>query len=151
MEERLVSEYIGKDAYKFMDGKTNWTAAILGQAIGPVWFFFRKSYLLGFAFLVVTYIVGSIASAINLDEASYIMFFIYLFTANKLYLWDVRRKVKKMMAYGYESEEQLISTIRANGGTSTVAAVIYVVAFIAFIAFYMTVIFSAMKALMSIK
>lgn len=148
MEERLVSEYIGKDAYKFMDGKTNWTAAILGQAIGPVWFFFRKSYLLGFVFLIVTYIVGRIATAINLDEASYIMFFIYLFTANKLYLWDVRRKVNKIMAFGYESEEQLISTIRANGGTSTVAAVIYVVAFIAF---YMTVIFSAMNALMSIK
>ena len=58
MEERLVSEYIGKDADKFMEGKTNWIAAILGQAIGPVWFFFRKSYLLGFAFFVVTYILG---------------------------------------------------------------------------------------------
>lgn len=145
MEERLVSEYIGKDADKFMEGKTNWTAAILGQAIGPVWFFFRKSYLLGFAFLVVTYIVGSIASAINLAEASYIMFFIYLFTANKLYLWDVRRKVNKIMSSGYASEEQLISTVREKGGTSTVAAVIYVVAFIAFIA----MIYSAMSALMS--
>ena len=149
MEERLVSEYIGKDADKFMEGKTNWTAAILGQAIGPVWFFFRKSYLLGFAFLVVTYIVGAIASAINLDEASYIMFFIYLFTANKLYLWDVRRKVNKMMSSGYMSEEQLISTIREKGGTSTVAAVIYVVAFIAFIAIYFVAIYSAMSALMS--
>lgn len=29
-EERLVSEYIGKDADKFMEGKTNGTAAILG-------------------------------------------------------------------------------------------------------------------------
>ena len=149
MEERLVSEYIGKDADKFMEGKTNWTAAILGQAIGPVWFFFRKSYLLGFAFLVVTYIVGAIASAINLDEASYIMFFIYLFTANKLYLWDVRRKVNKMMSSGYISEEQLISTVREKGGTSTVAAVIYVVAFIAFIAIYFAAIYSAMSALMS--
>lgn len=149
MEERLVSEYIGKDADKFMEGKTNWTAAILGQAIGPVWFFFRKSYLLGFAFLVVTYIVGAIASAINLDEASYIMFFIYLFTANKLYLWDVRRKVNKMMSSGYMSEEQLISTVREKGGTSTVAAVIYVIAFIAFIAIYFVAIYSAMSALMS--
>ena len=151
MEDRLVSEYIGKDADKFMNGKTNWTAAILGQAIGPVWFFFRKSYLLGFAFLVVTYIVGSIASAMELKEASYIMFFIYLFTANKLYLWDVRRKVNKIASSGYASDEELISTVRKKGGTSTVAAVIYVVAFIAFIAFYITVIFSEMNALMSIK
>ena len=79
------------------------------------------------------------------------MFFIYLFTANKLYLWDVRRKVKKMMAFGYESEEQLIDTVRKNGGTSTVAAVIYVVAFIAYMAFIMVAMFSAMNALMSIK
>ena len=146
MEERLVSEYIGKDADKFMEGKTNWIAAILGQAIGPVWFFFRKSYLLGFAFFVVTYIVGAIASAIELKKASFIMFFIYLFTANKLYLWDVRRKVNKIMSSGYSSEDQLISTVREKGGTSTVAAVIYVIAFIVFIAIYSVVIYSAMSA-----
>ena len=149
MEDRLVSEYIGKDADKFMEGKTNWTAAILGQAIGPVWFFFRKSYLLGFAFLVVTYIVGAIASAIELKEASYIMFFIYLFTANKLYLWDVRRKVNKIMTSGNVSEDQMIYAVREKGGTSTVAAVIYVIAFIAFIAIYFVAIYSAMSALIS--
>lgn len=129
--------------------KTNWTAAILGQAIGPICFFPWKSYLLGFAFSVITYIVGAIASAINLNEASYIMFFIYLFTANKLYLWDVRRKVNKMMAAGYTSEEQLISIVREKGGTSTVAAVICVIAFIAFIAIYFVTIYSAMSALIS--
>lgn len=149
MEDRLVSEYIGKDADKFMEGKTNWAAAVLGQAIGPVWFFFRKSYLIGFAFLVVTYIVGAIASAINLKKASYIMFFIYLVTANKLYLWDVRRKVNKIISSGYVSDEELISTVREKGGTSTVAAIIYVVAFIAFIAIYFVAIYSAMSALMS--
>ena len=147
MEERLVSEYIGKDADKFMEGKTNWIAAILGQVIGPVWFFYRKSYLLGFAFLVIAYIVGTIASAINLDKASYIMFFIYLFTANKLYLWDVRRKVNKMMSSGDMSEEQLISTVREKGGTSVVAAVIYVIVLIAFTTIYFVAIYSAMSAL----
>ena len=149
MEDRLVSEYIGKDADKFMEGKINFAAAVLGQAIGPVWFFYRKSFLLGFAFLVVTYIVGAIASAINLKEASYIMFFIYLLTANKLYLWDVRRKVNKMMSSGYMSEEQLISTVRKKGGTSTVAAVIYIVAFIAYIAIYLVAIYVTMSALIS--
>lgn len=147
MEERLVLEYIGDEADKFMKKKINWIAATLGQTIGPVWFFFRKSYLLGFAFLVVTYIVGKIAAIINLDEASYIMFFIYLFTANKLYLWDVRRKVNKIMSSQYMSEEQLISTVRKKGGTSTVAAVIYVVAIIAFISIYFFTIYSAMLSL----
>ena len=52
------------------------------------------------------------------------MFFIYLFTANKLYLWDVRRKVNKIASSGYASDEELISTVREKGGTSTVAAVI---------------------------
>ena len=33
MEEKLIAEYIGKDAYKIMDEKVNWTAAIIGQAI----------------------------------------------------------------------------------------------------------------------
>ena len=150
MEDRLVSEYIGKDADKFMDGKTNWTAAVLGQAIGPVWFFFRKSYLLGFAFLVVTYIVGAIASAIELKEASYIMFFIYLFTANKLYLWDVRRKVNKIMTAGNMTEDQMVYYAREKGGTSALAAVIYVVAFIAYLAYIIFAYYSAMNALMSL-
>ena len=63
MEDILIKEYIGKNADKIIDEKYNWLAAILGQAFGPVWFFYRKSYLLGFAFLVITYIVGSIATA----------------------------------------------------------------------------------------
>ena len=151
MEEKLVSEYIGKDADKFMEGKSNWTAAVLGQAIGPVWFFFRKSYFLGFVFLVITYIVGLIASKMGIKEASYIMFFIYLFSANKLYLWDVKRKVNKIMSLGYRSEEQLISIVRTSGGTSVVAAVIYVVALIAFLYWYMITIVSTMNALMTIN
>lgn len=149
MEDRLVSEYIGKDADKFVEGKTNWVSAVLGQAIGPVWFFYRKSYLLGFAFLVVTYIVGAIASAIELKQASYIMFFIYLFTTNKLYLWDVRRKVNKMISSQNMSEDQLIATAREKGGTSTVAAVIYVLAFIVYLVIYMSLIYSAMTSIFS--
>lgn len=143
MEDRLVAEYIGKDAGKFMGGNVNLVAAILGQAIGPIWFFYRKSYLIGFGFLILTYIVGFIASTIELREASYVMFFIYLFTANKLYLWDVKRKVNKMMRLNM-SEEDII----AKGGTSTVAAVIYVIAFIAFVVIYVSLIFSTMRALM---
>lgn len=152
MEERLVSEYIGKDADKFIEGKTNWIAAILGQFIGPVWFFYRKSYLLGLIFLIVTYIVGAIASAINLKEASYIMFFVYLFTANKLYLWDVRRKVNKIISSRDTSEEELISIVREKGGTSTVAAVIYVAVVIVCIAAIMfSIYYLSMNAFMTMS
>ena len=95
MEDRLVEEYIGKDADRYMNTNLNWAAALLGQSIGPVWFFYRKSYLLGFAFIIITLIVGRLATAMGISKAYYIMFFIYLFSANKLYIWDVRRKVNK--------------------------------------------------------
>lgn len=133
MNDKLVSEYIGKNAQEIIDGNVNWAAAVSGQLIGPVWFFYRKSYLLGFAFLVLTYIVGAIASAINFEAASLVMFFIYLFTANKLYLWDVKRKLNKIMASGNMSEDQLLDTVREKGGTNTLAAVIYVIVIIAYL------------------
>lgn len=65
-------------------------------------------------------------------------------------MWDARRKINKIISLGYESEE-LIATVKKKGGTSTVSAVIYVVAFIAFVAFYISVILSSMNALVSIK
>lgn len=61
------------------------------------------------------------------------MFFIYLFTANKLYLWDVKRKLNKIMASGNMSEDQLLDTVREKGGTNTLAAVIYVIVIIAYL------------------
>ena len=150
MEDRLVSEYIGKDAERYMNSNTNWAAALLGQSIGPVWFFYRKSYLLGFAFIIVTLIVGRIASALGINQAYYIMFFIYLFSANKLYLWDVRRKVNKILeTNGNMPQEQLVNIVREKGGTNGVAAAIYVVAIIALIVILYAMIFSAMTSMFS--
>ena len=128
MEEKLVEEYIGENAEKIMNSKINWSAAILGEAIGPVWFFYRKSYLIGFLFIFITYIVGRIANALNIKEAYYIMFFIYLFTANKLYLWDVKRKINKIkLSNEFVSEDELVELVRKKGGTNIVAAIIYTV------------------------
>jgi hypothetical protein len=150
MEERLVSEYIGNDADKFENANINWTAAILGQSIGPVWFFYRKSYLLGFGFIILTLIVGQIASALGISEAYYIMFFIYLFSANKLYLWDVRRKVNKILETNRNmSDDQLISLVREKGGTNGIAAAIYVIALIAIVVILYAMIFSAMSSILS--
>lgn len=68
MNDKLVSEYIGKNAQEIIDGNVNWAAAVSGQLIGPVWFFYRKSYLLGFAFLVLTYIVGELHQLLILKQ-----------------------------------------------------------------------------------
>ena len=43
MNDRLVSEYIGKNAQEIIDGNVNWAAAVSGQLIGPVWFFYGSS------------------------------------------------------------------------------------------------------------
>lgn len=148
MEDRLVSEYIGKDAERYINTNLNWGAALLGQSIGPVWFFYRKSYLIGFVFIIVTLIVGRIASAIGLNQAYYIMFFIYLFSANKLYLWDVRRKVNKIIqTNGNMQQEQLENIAREKGGTNGVAAAIYVIAIVALMVILYAMIFSAMTSM----
>lgn len=150
MEERLMSEYIGKDAERYMNTNTNWVAAILGQSIGPVWFFYRKSYLLGFAFIIITLIAGRIANAAGIDKAYYIMFFIYLFSANKLYIWDVRRKVNKIIETNRNmSDDQLVNLVREKGGTNGIAAAIYVIAIVAIIVILYAVIFSAMASMLS--
>lgn len=150
MEERLMSEYIGKDAERYMNTNTNWVAALLGQSIGPVWFFYRKSYLLGFAFIIITLIVGRIASAVGINQAYYIMFFIYLFSANKLYIWDVRRKVNKILETNRNmSDDQLVNLVREKGGTNGIAAAIYVIAIVAFIVILYAMIFSAMASMFS--
>ena len=148
MEDRLVEEYIGKDADRYMNTNLNWAAALLGQSIGPVWFFYRKSYLLGFAFIIITLIVGRLATAMGISKAYYIMFFIYLFSANKLYIWDVRRKVNKILSTnGNMPQEQIVNIVREKGGTSGLAVGIYVVVLIALFAILYAMIFSAIRSL----
>lgn len=79
------------------------------------------------------------------------MFFIYLFTANKLYVWDVKRKVNKILSTRKDmSEEEIISYVREKGGTSTLAAVIYSIVLIAIIFIYIALIYSTINALMSV-
>lgn len=134
IEDKMVEAYIGKDAPSIRGGGVNWVAAVLGQAIGPIWFFYRRAHLVGVLFLVLTYIVGDLASRINFDKAYYIMFFIYLFSANKLYLWDVKRKVKKILEKDpMASESELLERAKQKGKGSILAVIIYIVVFILYI------------------
>ena len=134
MEEKLMSEYIGEDVEKYKKTNVNWVAALLGQLIGPVWFFYRKAYLLGFGFMFFTMILGKITSSLNITKAYLLMFIIYLFSANKLYLWDVKRKIGKIIANHPDmTQEELETIVKEKGGTSTAAAVIYVLTIVAII------------------
>ncbi|MCR5185912.1 MAG: DUF2628 domain-containing protein [Clostridia bacterium] len=133
MEEReklLMSEYIGGDLENYTNSNLNWGSAVAGQAIGPIWFFYRKSYLLGFAFIVLTLIVSSIINAMGFEKAYYAMAIIYLFSTNKLYMWDVRRKIRKILANNSnKSDEEIIDIARKKGGKSILAVVLYMIGF----------------------
>ena len=133
IEDEMLTAFAGKNHEKIFTSKTNWAAAVSGQAIGPVWFFFRKCPLFGFAFLFVTYLIGSIASAINVNEASYIMFVIYLFAANPIYIWDAKRKIRKIIDNNPgANDEMLVELAKKKGGTSILATVIYCILFLLF-------------------
>ena len=148
-EEDFMTAYIGDDVKNFEVIDKNWAAAALGEFIGPVWFFYRKAYLVGFAFIVLTFCFFIIAIALNIEKAYYFMGLIYLFTANKIYLWDVSRKVKKIINSNSNfSDRQLIGLLKKKGGTSSVAATLYVVIVVGLIIMLYVTIFSLfMKAL----
>ncbi|MBR6253388.1 MAG: DUF2628 domain-containing protein [Clostridia bacterium] len=162
--ELLIREFIGKDADRFLgpkdittttqedivisgeapkvtkkqDTTVNPTAGVLGWAFGPVWFFYRKSYLIGFGFLFLSVLIGILTPEAVSDTHAIpmLMGLLYAFSANKLYLWDVRRKVKKIVEKNqYLSQEELIEKIRKKGGTSVVAVIIYAIMLILYIAF----------------
>ena len=64
------------------------------------------------------------------------MFIIYLLTANKIYLWDAKRKIYKIEANETLTDEEKIEAATKKGGVSPAAAVIYVLLFIAYIIYY---------------
>ena len=153
IENEMIKAYIGKGADEMLKSKLNVhsvVSAIVGQSIGPVWFFYRKSYLLGFGFIILTYIVGIIANLLKIGQAYYIMMFIYLFTTTPVYLWDVKRKVSNLILNNPNaSMEELIELAKAKGGRSILAAVLYTIAIVGLIVFiivyYAIVIMSAAK------
>lgn len=148
-EEDFMSAYIGDDVKKYESIDTNWAAAALGEFIGPVWFFYRKAYLVGFLFMILTIIIAKIASSLNVEKAYYFMGLIYLFTANKAYLWDVRRKVNKIINNNPNfSDRQLIGLLKQKGGTSSVAATLYVVIVVGTVIMLYVTIFSMLMKVM---
>ena len=145
-EDDLVKAYLGKDAEKLMSSNINWGAAILGQAIGPVWLFFRKAHLVGFLYLIVTIIVSKIANKLNIDEAYYIMSLIYLVTATPALLWDVRRKASKIMSNVGLTDEEKLQLAAKKGKPSWLAVVIYSICLVIYILFVLAGAFLAAYA-----
>ena len=126
IELEMTKAYIGDKADAIIGHKYNWVSAIVGDLFGPVWFFYRKMALIGFGFVLVTILVGNIASQLGFDKASYLMGLIYLFVSNPIYLSVVKKRVNKLREENPQmSKEELIALSRGKGGVSVVAAVIY--------------------------
>lgn len=133
-ENDFLSAYIGEDVTQYNPNNKNWKSAGLGQFIGPIWFFYRKSYLLGFGFIVLTFIIGYLSSSFKVLQAYYLMGFLYLLLTNPLYLWDVKRKVKKIRADNFSrSDSEIMEILERKGGRSKLAATIYVIFLVLFI------------------
>ena len=134
-EDDVVKAYLGKNADKLLATNTNWVAAALGQAFGPIWLFYRKANIVGFLYLLVTVLVAKISSKVGIDEAYYVMFFIYAFTATPALLWDVKRKAAKIMANVGLTDEEKLEQAKKKGKPSWLAVVIYSICLVLYIAF----------------
>lgn len=145
LEDKLITAYIGENAEKIKNEKVNWYSAILGYFFGPVWFLYRKSYILAIETIVliigvpiVLTLFGAFGAHSNniltpiffslTYNMRYILLVAYLVFSNKLYLMDVKRKVSKIVRkYSYLGEDKLVEIVKQKGGTNIPAAVIYVI------------------------
>ena len=58
------------------------------------------------------------------------MFIIYLYSATPLYLWSVKRKIKKILINNPSAtKEELLKLAKQKGGTNSAALITYIVLF----------------------
>jgi hypothetical protein len=140
MEEKVLNAYLGEKKEKY-EKQTNFAAAFFG----PLWFLYKKCYLVG----MLLYLFASgpmlikMINPVNISEVTpdfltsttkytgslnLILFFVYLFFANKIYIWDAKRKVEKIIAENPQaSEEQITEIGRKKGGNNVAIVVIFAI------------------------
>lgn len=150
-DQILINAYIGSNAsaiYSSIDDKPkyNWAAALLGFFFGPVWFFYRKIYLIGFGLFFLT-ILFRVASSLSHSIIVSILVWgcnlalaaLYLFFANSIYINNVKKKVNKIKEQNpQKSIEELAQIASYKGNVSIPAAIIY--AFVLLIAIVISVV-----------
>lgn len=125
MENRLIRAYIGNNATRIMNNSINWHAGLLAMFVGPVWFFYRKAWLVGIIYIFIAYALSRF-EFFNIESISIILGSITIFCANKLYIWDVKNKVSKIIKENSGiNEENLIEIVKEKGGISIGLVIIY--------------------------
>lgn len=126
----LTRAYIGPNAEKICDERRrmNLAAGISGEFLGPVWFFYRKSYLVGFLAILLSVAIGYVCMKGGYGKAYYLMGMLYLFFANKIYLYDVRRKIERIKRKNEDkSFKELKEIVIKKGGTSPNSTIFYII------------------------
>ena len=128
MEERFLRTYIGDNSTKIINTNINIFAGLLGMTVGPVWFFYRKSWLPGVLYIVLAYLLNKFFK-IPIETIAIILGGVTIFVANRIYIWDAKRKINKIKISNRGiKENDLLEILEQKGGTSISAAIIYVVA-----------------------
>lgn len=125
MENRLIRAYIGNNATQIMNNSINWYAGLLAMFVGPVWFFYRKAWFVGIIYIFIAYALSRF-EIFNIESISIILGSITIFCANKLYVWEVKNKVYKIIKENRGlKEENLIEIVKNKGGVSIGLVIIY--------------------------
>lgn len=93
VERKELEMFIGENQDKILDKSTNFAAAILG----PIWFFYRKCYKVGFFLSLIEFLCIFLLNIFfPISYFSYIIFPIFFFFfGNKIYISHIKRKIKK--------------------------------------------------------
>ena len=127
MDDKLVKAYIGENATKILNNIINWQAGLLAILIGPVWFFYRKSWQIGILYILIAYILSK-SGLFTIESTSIILGGITIFFANKIYVLDAKRKVSTIINNNKElNEDELIKILNEKGGVSISFTIIYAI------------------------
>ena len=127
MDDKLVKAYIGENATKILNNIINWQAGLLAIFIGPVWFFYRKSWQIGILYILIAYILSK-SGLFTIESTSIILGVITIFLANKIYVWDAKRKVSSIINSNKElNGDELIKILNEKGGVSISCTITYAI------------------------
>jgi carbon starvation protein CstA len=106
IDEKMLNAYIGKNADKILKSNIN----ILAVFLGAFYFLYRKAYMIGILFILASLVVPIwwIIERI-----------VYLFAANKIYLWDAQQKILQIINNNPNlSEDEIVEKVKSVGGVN---------------------------------
>lgn len=120
MKEKLVKEFLGDKTYKEFNRDTlNWKVAIISIILGPLWFIYRRAYLIAILYLYVTCLLASIHWIFYI-----VIFLAYLYGTNVIVLKWARGRVAEIIRMHPNESELKLQTIARTEGEPSVSSVI---------------------------